>query len=114
PAAATPSPRTRTASLDPAPAATSAPTVPRADPDGGYAVQLAAPGSEAAARATFSALQRKYPSQLSGQTPIVRRTELAGGKTVYRLRVGPYSREDAATMCTALQAAGGQCFIAKN
>ena len=31
-----------------------------------------------------------------------------------RLRVGPYSRDDATTMCTALQAAGGQCFIAKN
>ena len=72
------------------------------------------PGSEAEARATFSALQRKYPDQLGGQAPIVRKTELAGGKTVYRLRVGPYSRDDATTMCTALQAAGGQCFIAKN
>jgi cell division protein FtsN len=44
----------------------------------------------------------------------VRRTELAGGKTVYRLRVGPFSREDATAMCSQLQSAGGQCFIAKN
>lgn len=81
---------------------------------GDFVVQLGAPGSESEARATFAALQRKYPGQLSGQAPIVRKTELAGGKTVFRLRVGPYSRDDATAMCTALQAAGGQCFIAKN
>jgi hypothetical protein len=109
-----PAPRTRTAALDPTPPASPAATAPRTDANGGFAVQLAAPGSEAEARATFAALQRKYPGQLGGQSPIVRKTELAGGKTVYRLRVGPYSREDATTMCTALQAAGGQCFIAKN
>jgi cell division protein FtsN len=81
---------------------------------GDFVVQLGAPGSESEARATFAALQRKYPQQLGGQAPIVRKTELAGGKTVFRLRVGPYSREDATSMCSALQAAGGQCFIAKN
>lgn len=107
---------TRTAALAPQPAQPAAPaaTAPRADPAGGFVVQLGAPGSEAEARATFAALQRKYADQLGGQSPIVRKTELAGGKTVYRLRVGPYSREDASSMCSALQAAGGQCFIAKN
>ena len=72
------------------------------------------PAAKREARAAFAALQRKYPGQLGGQSPIVKKTDLAGGKTVYRLRIGPYSREDAATMCTQLQAAGGQCFIAKN
>lgn len=110
PAAETTStPPVRTANADPAPAA-SAPRAGRGD----YAVQLAAPGSESEARATFAALQRKYANLLGGQSPIVRKTELAGGKTVYRLRVGPYSREDAASMCSQLQSAGGQCFIAKN
>lgn len=119
PASQTPPARTRTAALGTQPAATPAQTpaaataAPRPDASGGFAVQLGAPGSEAEARAAFSALQRKYPEQLGGQAPIVRRTEL-NGKTVYRLRVGPYSREDAASMCSALQAAGGQCFIAKN
>jgi cell division septation protein DedD len=114
PASQTPPAATRTAALAPQQAEPPAATAPRADPNGGFAVQLGAPGSEAEARATFAALQRKYPGQLSGQSPIVRKTELAGGKTVYRLRVGPYSREDASSMCSALQAAGGQCFIAKN
>ncbi|WP_336812667.1 SPOR domain-containing protein [Bosea sp. MMO-172] len=116
PAATTPVAPTRLASAAPAPAAV--PPAPataavRAG-TGDFVVQLGAPGSESEARATFAALQRKYPQQLGGQAPIVRKTELAGGKTVFRLRVGPYSREDATSMCTALQAAGGQCFIAKN
>lgn len=100
----------------PAPAAPDAPATTAAirSGTGDFVVQLAAPGSDSAARATFAALQRKYPDQLDGQVPIIRKTELAGGKTVYRLRVGPYSREDATTMCTQLQSAGGQCFIAKN
>ncbi|WP_293798672.1 SPOR domain-containing protein [uncultured Bosea sp.] len=116
PAATTPAAPTRVASAAPAPAA--APSAPAAAAvragTGDFVVQLGAPGSEAEARATFAALQRKYPQQLGGQAPIVRKTELAGGKTVFRLRVGPYSREDATSMCSGLQAAGGQCFIAKN
>ncbi|WP_293812290.1 SPOR domain-containing protein [uncultured Bosea sp.] len=116
PAATTPVAPTRLASAAPAPAAAQpapATAAVRAG-TGDFVVQLGAPGSEAEARATFAALQRKYPQQLGGQAPIVRKTELAGGKTVFRLRVGPYSREDATSMCSALQAAGGQCFIAKN
>lgn len=116
PAATTPAAPTRLASAAPEPAAPAPVPATAAvrSGSGDFAVQLAAPGSEAEARATFAALQRKYPSLLGGQAPIVRKTELAGGKTVYRLRVGPYSREGAAGMCSQLQAAGGQCFIAKN
>ncbi len=112
--ATTPQAPVRVASAAPAPAPAAPATAAIRSGTGDFAVQLAAPGSEAEARATFSALQRKYPDQLRGQTPIVRKTDLAGGKTVFRLRVGPYSREDATTMCTQLQSAGGQCFIAKN
>jgi hypothetical protein len=110
-----PTPPVRVASAPPAAAVPQTPaTAAVRAGTGDFTVQLAAPGSEAEARATFAALVRKYPDQLRGQTPIVRRTELAGGKTVFRLRVGPYSREDATTMCTGLQSAGGQCFISKN
>ncbi|MDP3407984.1 SPOR domain-containing protein [Bosea sp. (in: a-proteobacteria)] len=115
--ATTPSAPLRIANVAPAaqtPAAPAPATAAIRSGTGDFVVQLGAPGSESEARATFAALQRKYPGQLGGQSPIVRRTELAGGKTVFRLRVGPYSREDATSMCTALQAAGGQCFIAKN
>lgn len=113
--ATTPAAPVRVANAAPAPQNTPAPATEAVRAGtGDFVVQLAAPGSEAEARATYAALQRKYPEQLGGKAPIVRKTDLAGGKTVYRLRVGPYSRDDATTMCTALQAAGGQCFIAKN
>ena len=104
PAATTPVAPTRLAAAAPVPAAAaSAPaTAAVRAGTGDFVVQLGAPGSEAEARATFAALQRKYPQQLGGQAPIVRKTELAGGKTVYRLRVGPYSREDATSMCSGL------------
>ncbi len=116
PSATTPVPPMRLAS---APLAATAPPPAPANAairagTGDCVVQLGAPGSEAEAKATFTALQRKYPQQLNGQSPIIRRTELAGGKIVYRLRVGPYSRDGATSMCSQLQAAGGQCFIAKN
>lgn len=114
PAATTPAAPTRLASAAPAPAPQAPAAAAVRAGTGDFVVQLGAPGSDAEARATFAALQRKYPQQLNGQSPIIRKTELAGGKTVFRLRVGPYSREDATSMCSALQAAGGQCFIAKN
>lgn len=122
PAAATPAPRAKTqeragervASLPPAATSTeTARETPVAAGGGGFAVQLGAPGSEAEARSTFAALQRKYPGQLGGQSPLIRKAEV-NGREVYRLRVGPMSREGAASLCTQLQGAGGQCFIAKN
>jgi cell division protein FtsN len=92
-------------------AAPAAPPAPREAPaGGGFMVQLGAPGSEAEARTTFAALQRRYGQALAGETPVIRRADV-GGRTVYRLRIGPYSRSDAAEKCQAIQAAGGQCFI---
>ena len=81
---------------------------------GGFMVQLGAPGSESEARATFTSLQRRFSDQLGSDNPTIRRAELNGGRTVYRLRVGPYTSEAAAQKCEALKAAGGQCFIARN
>jgi hypothetical protein len=36
------------------------------------------------------------------------------GRSVYRIRVTPLSREDANTLCTRLKASGGQCFVVAN
>ncbi len=77
-------------------------------------IQLGAPGSESEARATFASLQRRFSDQLASDQPTIRRAEVGNGRTVYRLRVGPYGREAAAEKCEALKAAGGNCFIARN
>ena len=79
---------------------------------GDFMIQLGAPGSEAEARSLFSSLQRRYGAQLGGESPVVRRAEVGNGRTVYRLRIGPFSREAAVQRCEALKSAGGQCFVA--
>jgi hypothetical protein len=84
-----------------------------ASSEAGFVVQLAAPGSEQEARETFASLQRKHASELGGRQPIIRQAQVSG-RTIWRLRVGASSREEATTLCNKLQASGGACFVAKN
>ncbi|MDP4025888.1 SPOR domain-containing protein [Methylobacterium sp. NEAU 140] len=101
------------------PETTAATTEPAAEspavsdgPVGGFAVQLGVRGSAAEARAAFREMQGKY-GQLAGKPELIRQAEV-NGKTIYRVRVGPLAKAEAASLCSALQGAGGQCFVAKN
>jgi cell division septation protein DedD len=97
------------------PAAAPAASVPGAAdaaPVSGFAVQLGVSPSEADARTTLQRLQQKFPD-LGGATPLIRRAEV-NGNTIFRVRVGPMSREDASSLCSRVQGQGGQCFVAKN
>jgi len=80
---------------------------------GGFAVQLAAPGSEQEARDLSTRLQKKFSAELAGYHPTIHRAD-AAGKQVYRVRVGNLTRDDAVSLCEKLKAGGGACFIAKN
>jgi SPOR domain len=103
PAAAAP---TTLASAEPAPAAGAGV---------GYAVQVSSQRSEAEAHTAFRALQAKFPGQLGGQQPIVRRADLGDKGVYYRALVGPFaSMEQAAGVCSSLKAAGGNCIVQKN
>ncbi|MEL6063232.1 MULTISPECIES: SPOR domain-containing protein [unclassified Methylobacterium] len=79
---------------------------------GGFAVQLGVRGSAAEARAALHQLQGKY-SQLAGKPELIRQAEV-NGKTIFRVRVGPLEKAEASSLCSSLQSAGGQCFVAKN
>ena len=82
---------------------------------GGYTVQLASERSAAAAHTSFRALRAKFPNQLGGSEPIVRRANLGVKGIYYRAMVGPFaSMESAAGMCKTLKAAGGNCVIQRN
>jgi hypothetical protein len=105
-----PAARTRTAAAPAAPSAT-----PAAAPTGtGAYVQVSSRGSEADAQASFRALQTKFPSQLGGQSPVIRRADLGDKGVFFRALVGPYSTEQATTMCVNLKAAGGACVVQRN
>ncbi|MGU3362532.1 SPOR domain-containing protein [Methylobacterium sp. M6A4_1b] len=94
------------------PPVTAAPAATASVGGGGYTVQLGVRTSESEAQAAFRQMQGKY-SQLSGQPALIRQAEV-NGKTIYRVRVGPLGKAEAASLCTQLQGAGGQCFVAKN
>jgi len=100
--------------------ATETPTAPAAPPvdataataSSGWAVQLAAPKSEAEASSVMARLTSKYSADLNGSTLGVHKA-VVNGETIYRLRVVGLTKADAAALCARLKGDGGACFIAK-
>jgi hypothetical protein len=82
---------------------------------GGYAVQVSSQRTEAEAQTAFRALQSKYPEQLGGQQPMIRRADLGDKGVFYRVQIGPFGSSDqAAQLCTSLKNAGGSCVVQRN
>ncbi len=77
---------------------------------GGWAVQFAAPKTEAQASSDASRLNTKYAAALNGAKIRVQKTEANGG-TVYALRASGLTRADAAALCE--RAKGRDCSLAK-
>jgi SPOR domain len=100
--------------------ATETPTVPATAPvdataataSSGWAVQLAAPKSEAEANSELARLTSKYAADLNGSSLGVHKA-VVNGQTIYRLRVVGLTKADAAALCARLKGDGGECFIAK-
>ncbi len=94
----------------------SAPAAPRAavSENGAY-VQISSQRSETEAQSAFRSLQSKFPGQLGGQQPIIRRADLGDKGIYYRVQVGPFSSsEQASELCGSLKNAGGQCVVQRN
>ncbi len=113
PAAETPrqKPIQRVASAEP-PTTTQAMPSPQA-PVGGFSVQLSVRATEKEAEVAFKQAQERYGAVLGGQSPLIRQAEV-NGKSIYRVRVGPMSKESADGLCGRLKASGAACFVAKN
>ena len=106
---------TRTALAQPMPLDATAESAPAPRAGAGYAVQVTSQRSEAEAQAEFRALRAKFPNQLGGREPIVRRADLGAKGVFYRALVGPFaSMEQAAGMCSNLKAAGGNCIVQRD
>jgi cell division septation protein DedD len=108
---------------DAAPAAAAAPIVTASAPiapapaaaegGGGWAVQLAAPRSEADAHSAVAKLKSKYADALGDSALSIHQADVKG-QTIYRVRVSGLSKADAGALCSKLKAGGGDCFIAKD
>ncbi|MGA1804413.1 SPOR domain-containing protein [Rhizobium sp. HT1-10] len=86
---------------------------PAAVSTGGYVMQIASLPSEDEAKRSQANMSAKYASVLGGRPMEVRKVDIAGKGTYYRVRVAAGSKDDAAALCTKFRAAGGTCLISK-
>lgn len=109
PVAATPAP----AAPRPTPAAPPAEKAePRPAPVGGTSgVQIGAFSTPSLADREFAAVMSRYPQFTGGGDKRVQEVTASNGSTVYRTTVTGLSREQATGLCTAIKAAGGDCFV---
>jgi SPOR domain len=92
-------------------AALGAPTVDQtASKSGDWAIQFAAPKSEAEAQVAAARLNAKYAPALNGATIGVHKTQV-NGETTYALRIAGLSKADATALCVRVK--GRDCSIAK-
>jgi SPOR domain len=105
----------RLSAADRSPARTraAAHTTPLSDGGGkSAAVQLASLSSEAAARRHWDALRRRNVELLGSLKPRLRRVELGGGRTAFRVQAGPLAgRTDADRLCRALRDRAVDCLV---
>jgi len=93
----------------PAPALVAAPAVTA--PQGRFGVQIAAPSSEADARALIDTMRAKHPSLLGREWATIQRVALPNG-VFYRVVIGPMGTAQLALqLCSNLKAQGATCFI---
>ncbi|PPJ46774.1 SPOR domain-containing protein [Rhizobium sp. KAs_5_22] len=102
PAAAAPEPAApEPAAAQPAPAA------------GGYYIQVASLPSEAEAEKSYKSISGKFGSVVGGRAYEIKRAEIAGKGTYYRVRISAGTKADAAALCERYKAAGGSCLVTK-
>ena len=101
----------RVAAINPAQAA----PVQAAPAGGGYVVQVSSQKNETEARASYRALQSKFPGVLGSHASLVKRVDLGDKGVYYRAFAGPFgSADEAVQLCNSLKSAGGQCFVQRN
>jgi hypothetical protein len=80
---------------------------------GGYGIQIASLPSEDEANKSFASLSKKFASVLAGRSHEIRKADIAGKGTFYRVRIPAGSKDEAAALCEQYRAAGGTCLISK-
>lgn len=79
---------------------------------GKWVAQIAAAASEAGAQAEWDRRSKAMPEFFAGAEKYIVQADV-NGKTVYRLRAGPFAaKADADAFCAAFKAKGGNCFPA--
>lgn len=82
-------------------------------PAGTYFIQVASLPSEAEAQKSYNSLSNKFGSVIGGRGVDIRKAEIAGKGTYYRVRIPAGSREEANSLCSRYKGAGGSCLVTK-
>lgn len=94
-------------------AAPAAPLATASVPAGSYVIQIASLPSEAEAQKSYNNLSAKFGSVIGGRGVDIRKAEIAGKGTYYRVRIPAGSREEANALCSRYKSAGGSCLVTK-
>lgn len=103
---------TQVASAPAAAAAQPAQQAPAAS-SGGYGIQIASLPSEDEAKKSYASLSKKFAGVLGGRAYEIRKADIAGKGTFYRVRIPAGSKDEAAALCEQYRSAGGSCLISK-
>ncbi len=98
------------AAANPAPAP-AAPQVASAAGAGGYFIQIASQPSAELAQKSYANMAQKFGSVIGGRSVDIKRADIPGKGTYYRVRVQGGTKEDASALCARLKSAGGSCFV---
>ncbi|HEV7321995.1 MAG TPA: SPOR domain-containing protein [Ensifer sp.] len=82
-------------------------------PAGGYFIQVASLPSEAEAQKSYNSLSSKFGNVIGGRGVDIRKAEIAGKGTYYRVRIPAGSKEEANALCSKYKGAGGSCLVTK-
>ncbi len=105
---------TETAAAAPAePAPAPVAPAPAAAAPGSYFIQVASLPSEAEAEKSYKSISGKFASVVGGHAYEIKKAEIAGKGTYYRVRISAGSKADAQALCERFKAAGGSCLVTK-
>jgi hypothetical protein len=80
---------------------------------GSYVVQVASLPSEAEAQKSYKSLTGKFGSVIAGRGVDIKKADIAGKGTYYRVRIPAGSRDEANALCSRLKSAGGSCLVTR-
>lgn len=80
---------------------------------GSYVIQIASLPSEAEAQKSYNTLSSKFSSVIGGRGVDIKKAEIAGKGTYFRVRIPAGSREEANSLCNRYKSAGGSCLVTR-
>ena len=97
----------------PQPAAEAKPVETASIAPGTYVIQIASLPSEAEAQKSYNTLSGRYAGVIGGKGVDIKKAEIAGKGTYFRVRIPAGTRDEANALCSRYKSAGGSCLVTR-